>query len=104
MDRYRIQQLFQNIIVNAVNYIDKESGLVEVASEFDDYFVFSIKDNGVGIAKEHHGKIFNTFQSYTKSDQSTGLGLAIVKKVVDSYNAKIWVESAVGQGYIFHKI
>jgi signal transduction histidine kinase len=51
-DRYRIQQLFQNIIVNAVNYIDKESGLVEVASEeFDDYFVFSIKDNGVETLK-----------------------------------------------------
>jgi signal transduction histidine kinase len=43
-DRYRIQQLFQNIIVNAVNYIDKESGLVEVASEeFDDYFVSLLK-------------------------------------------------------------
>jgi signal transduction histidine kinase len=65
-DRYRIQQLFQNIIVNAVNYIDKESGLVEVASEeFDDYFVFSIKDNGVELL-EHHGKIFNTFQSILK--------------------------------------
>jgi signal transduction histidine kinase len=101
-DRYRIQQLFQNIIVNAVNYIESESGLVEIASkEFKDYFVFSVKDNGVGIAKEHHKKIFNTFQSYTKSDQSTGLGLAIVKKVVDAYNGEIWVESALGAGSTF---
>jgi signal transduction histidine kinase len=88
--------------VNAVNYIESESGLVEIASkEFKDYFVFSVKDNGVGIAKEHHKKIFNTFQSYTKSDQSTGLGLAIVKKVVDAYNGEIWVESALGAGSTF---
>jgi PAS domain S-box-containing protein len=101
-DRYRIQQLFQNIIGNAVNYIESESGFVEIASEeFKDYFIFSIKDNGVGIAKEHHKKIFNTFQSYTKSDQSTGLGLAIAKKVVEAYNGKIWVESALGEGSTF---
>jgi PAS domain S-box-containing protein len=101
-DRYRIQQLFQNIIGNAVNYIENESGLVEIASEeFKDHFLFSIKDNGVGIAKEHHKKIFNTFQSYTKSQESTGLGLAIVKKVVDAYHGKIWVESAVGAGATF---
>jgi PAS domain S-box-containing protein len=101
-DRYRIQQLFQNIIGNAVNYIEREAGLVEIASEeFNDHYVFSIKDNGVGIAKEHHKKIFNTFQSYTKSEHSTGLGLSIVKKVVDTYNGKIWIESALGEGSTF---
>ncbi|MFE3872697.1 PAS domain S-box protein [Flavobacterium sp. ZS1P70] len=101
-DRYRIQQLFQNIIGNAVNYIEREAGLVEIASEeFDDHYVFSIKDNGVGIAKEHHKKIFNTFQSYTKSEHSTGLGLSIVKKVVDTYNGEIWIESELGEGSTF---
>ena len=101
-DRYRIQQLFQNIIVNAVNYIEKNPGFVEIASEeFNDYFVFSVKDNGLGIAKEHHKKIFNTFQAYTKNEQSTGLGLAIVKKVVDAYNGEIWVESELGEGSTF---
>jgi PAS domain S-box-containing protein len=101
-DSYRIQQLFQNIIVNAVNYIEREEGLVEIASkEFNDYFIFSIKDNGVGIAKEHYNKIFNTFQSYTKSDLSTGLGLAIVKKVVDAYSGEVWIESELGQGSTF---
>lgn len=101
-DRYRIQQLFQNIIGNAVNYIENKAGLVEISSEeFDDYYVFSIKDNGVGIAKEHHKKIFNTFQSYTKSEHSTGLGLAIVKKVVDAYNGEIWIESELGKGSTF---
>jgi PAS domain S-box-containing protein len=101
-DRYRIQQLFQNLIGNAVNYIECEAGLVEIASkEFNDHFIFSIKDNGVGIAKENYKKIFNTFQSYTTSDKSTGLGLAIVKKVVDTYKGKVWVESDLGQGSTF---
>jgi PAS domain S-box-containing protein len=101
-DRYRIQQLFQNIIGNAVNYIETKTGLVEISSEeFDDYYVFSIKDNGVGIAKEHYKKIFNTFQSYTKSEHSTGLGLAIVKKVVDAYNGEIWIDSELGKGSTF---
>jgi signal transduction histidine kinase len=85
-----------------VNYIENEQGLVEISSEdFKDYYVFAIKDNGVGIAKEHHKKIFNTFQSYTKSEHSTGLGLSIVKKVVDAYKGEIWVESELGQGSTF---
>lgn len=101
-DRYRIHQLFQNIIGNAVNYIERETGLVEITSEeFDNHYVFSVKDNGVGIAKEHHKKIFNTFQAYTKSEDSTGLGLAIVKKVIDTYNGEIWIESELGEGSIF---
>jgi signal transduction histidine kinase len=101
-DRYRIQQLFQNIIGNAVSYINSEEGLVEIASEeFEDHYVFSIKDNGVGIAKEHHEKIFNTFQSYTNSEYSTGLGLAIVKKVVDAYDGEIWIDSELGKGSSF---
>jgi signal transduction histidine kinase len=61
-DKFRIQQLFQNLIGNAVNYIDKEQGLVEVAATQDgDTYVFSIKDNGVGMPKEIHSKIFETF-------------------------------------------
>ena len=101
-DRYRIHQLFQNIIGNAVNYIERETGLVEITSEeFDNHYVFSVKDNGVGIAKEHHKKIFNTFQAYTKSEDSTGLGLAIVKKVIDTYNGEIWIESELGEGSTF---
>ncbi|UQD55842.1 PAS domain S-box protein [Flavobacterium sp. K5-23] len=101
-DRYRIQQLFQNIIGNAVNYIEKAIGLVEISSEeFDNYYVFSIKDNGVGIAKKNHQKIFNTFQSYTTSEHSTGLGLSIVKKIIETYKGEIWIESEEGVGTTF---
>lgn len=101
-DRYRIQQLFQNIIGNAVSYIERNPGYVEIASEeYDNHYVISVKDNGVGIAKEHYEKVFNTFQSYTKSEHSTGLGLAIVKKIIEAYNGQIWIESKLGEGSIF---
>lgn len=101
-DRYRIQQLFQNIIGNAVNYIERDPGYVEIASEeYVDHYVISVKDNGVGIAKEHYEKVFKTFQSYTKSEHSTGLGLAIVKKIIEAYNGKIWIESELGEGSTF---
>ena len=101
-NRFRIQQLFQNLIGNAVNYIERESGLVEVSSEeFDQYYVFSIKDNGVGIDKKNHKKIFNTFQSFTSSQKSTGLGLSIVKKIIEAKKGEIWLESELGIGTTF---
>lgn len=101
-DRFRIQQLFQNLIGNAVNYIDKKDGYVHIASqEFDSYYVFSIKDNGVGMRKEIHEKIFETFKSFTNSKHSTGLGLSIVKKIVNLYKGKIWLESEENKGTTF---
>jgi len=100
--RYRIQQLFQNLIGNAVNYIERDPGFVEVSSEeFDNYYVFSIKDNGVGIDKKNHSKIFNAFQAYTSSQKSTGLGLSIVKKIIEAYKGEIWLESELGVSTTF---
>jgi PAS domain S-box-containing protein len=101
-DRFRIQQLFQNIISNAVNYIDKSSGIVSIGcSETSDDYLFSIRDNGPGIAKENQEKIFKIFQSIETTDKSTGLGLSIVKKIVELYNGEIWIESEMGQGTTF---
>lgn len=101
-DRFRMQQLFQNLISNAVNYCDKEEGLVEVSSkEEGNCYVFSIKDNGPGIAEKYHSKIFELFQSFSKEEKSTGIGLSIVKRIVDNYNGSIWMESKVSEGTTF---
>lgn len=101
-DKFRIQQLFQNIISNAVNYIDKPIGTVNVSCiEKDGKYIFSIQDNGPGIAKENQEKIFKIFQSLQKSDKSTGLGLSIVKKIIETYNGKIWLESQINHGTTF---
>ncbi len=101
-DRFRMQQLFQNLISNAVNYCEKEEGFIEVASrEQEDSFIFTIKDNGPGIAQKYHNKIFELFQSFSKEEKSTGIGLSIVKRIVDNYNGAIWMESTVGVGTTF---
>ena len=102
-DRFRMQQLFQNLISNAVIYIDKPEGIVEIDyEEHKKNYVFSIKDNGPGIALENQEKIFKIFQSYTNHDKSTGIGLSIVKRIVDCYKGKIWIESELGKGTTFY--
>jgi len=102
-DRFRTQQLFQNLISNAVAYIDKTAGYVEVgATEGKDAVTFYVSDNGIGIAKENHEKVFKIFQSLAKNEKSTGLGLSIVKKIIENYKGRIWIESEKGKGTTFY--
>ncbi|MEM8927033.1 MAG: PAS domain S-box protein [Bacteroidota bacterium] len=102
-DKVKIHQLFQNFLSNAVVNIDKKVGLVEVASEENKtHWQFSVKDNGVGIPKEYHEKIFKIFQSIGNNERSTGIGLSIVKKIIDRYNGKVWLESEIGVGTTFY--
>jgi PAS domain S-box-containing protein len=102
-DATKMQQLFQNLIGNAVTHIEKEKGLVEVLfSELDSDWKFTIKDNGVGIPKEYHKKIFDIFQSIVNHERSTGIGLSIVKRIIDRYGGTIWLDSEVGEGTAFH--
>lgn len=103
VDKTKIHQLFQNLISNAVVNIERADGLVEISSkENTSHWQFSVKDNGVGIPKEYHEKIFKVFQSIGNDQRSTGIGLSIVKKIVDVYQGKIWLESMVGEGTTFH--
>lgn len=103
VDKTKIHQLFQNLISNAVVNIERKNGLVEIsAKETKTHWQFSIKDNGVGIPKEYHEKIFKVFQSIGHNERSTGIGLSIVKKIIDIYQGKIWLDSEVGQGTTFH--
>jgi len=102
-DATKMHQLFQNLISNAVTNIDKEEGLVIIdVKENKTNWEFCIKDNGIGIPKEYHEKIFQIFQSIETKERSTGIGLSIVKKIVDLYEGKIWLESNVGEGTTFY--
>lgn len=102
-DARRLRQVFQNLISNAVNFNDKENGLVEIGvEEAEDFYTFSVKDNGQGISKEYHEKIFNTFTTLGYQEKSTGMGLSIVKRVLDLYGGEIWVESEVSKGSAFY--
>ncbi|MGB5229721.1 MAG: PAS domain S-box protein [Eudoraea sp.] len=102
-DATKMHQLFQNLISNAVTNIDKEEGLVVIdVKENKTHWEFCIKDNGIGIPKEYHKKIFQIFQSIGTKERSTGIGLSIVKKIVDLYEGKIWLDSNVGEGTTFY--
>ena len=101
-DRTKIHQLIQNFLSNAVVHIEREKGLVEIGcKEMETHWEFSIKDNGVGIPKEYHEKIFKIFQSVGNKERSTGIGLSIVKKIIDLYEGKVWLESEIGVGTTF---
>ncbi|MFC5048522.1 ATP-binding protein [Aquimarina hainanensis] len=102
-DRFRMKQLFQNLITNAIQNMDKEKGIIDIRyKEFPLYWEFEIEDNGKGIPKKYHDKIFKMFQSLSTRKSSTGIGLSIVKKIIDYYDGKIWITSTPGVGTIFH--
>lgn len=102
-DKTKLQQLFQNLISNAVKFIDKEKGYIVInVEDLKSHYKFSIKDNGIGINKKFHDKIFKIFHALNKNKDSTGIGLSIVKKIVDLHEGKIWLDSETGIGTTFY--
>ena len=102
-DKTKFQQLFQNFISNAIKFCDKEVGIVEINYEDKEPFhQFSIRDNGIGIEKKYHDKIFEVFTSLNKREDSTGIGLSIVKKIIALHEGKIWLESEPNKGTTFY--
>ncbi len=102
--RIQLQQVFSNLISNAIKYNDKEEGLITIGfKESEEYYTFSVKDNGPGIDADYHERIFVIFQTLQERDavESTGVGLAIVKKIVEWQGGTIWVNSEPGQGATF---
>lgn len=100
----RISQVFQNLISNAVKYMDKSQGQVKIGCNEDaGSWKFYVADNGPGIEERFFERIFKLFQTLAPQDESesTGVGLSLAKKIVEMYGGKIWVESKVGQGSTF---
>lgn len=103
-DPLRINQIFQNLISNAIKYMDKPEGIIEVGCrDADNFHEFFVKDNGPGIEERHFELIFQIFQTLKPKDEfeSTGIGLTIVKKIIEQNGGRIWVESEVGKGSTF---
>ncbi|GAA4457641.1 hypothetical protein GCM10023189_28700 [Nibrella saemangeumensis] len=103
-----LKQLFQNLISNGIKYRRKNvpPQISLQVKEQADYYLFSIKDNGIGIDKQYYDRIFEIFQRlHNRNDYSgTGIGLATCKKVIDIYGGKIWIDSVVGEGSTFYFI
>ena len=102
--RIYLQQVFTNLISNAVKYHHKPCGLIQIKYlEFPDYHQFMVIDDGPGIDPEYHDRIFVIFQTLHERDavESTGVGLAIVKKIIDQQGGRITLKSNPGQGSTF---
>lgn len=103
--RIRITQLFQNLIHNAIKYMDKPLGLIQIkCKEKYNKWQFSIADNGPGINKKYFKRIFTLFQTLQARDEieATGIGLTLVKKIIENAGGEIWIESEIGKGTTFY--
>lgn len=103
-ERVPLTQVFSNLIYNAMKYHDKPNGWIRIYyKDSGDRYWFYIEDNGPGIGKNYHEKIFGIFQTLNDdySFENTGVGLAIVKKILDDRRQKIEVQSESGQGSVF---
>jgi signal transduction histidine kinase len=99
-----IAQVFNNLISNAVKFMDKPQGHVTINCTDDGQFwQFSVSDNGPGIEPQHFDRIFRLFQTLTDRDHfdTTGAGLAMAKKIVELYDGRVWLVSQPGQGSSF---
>ena len=101
-DETKLQQVFQNLLTNAIKYNDKDKGVIEIdVKDDDEFYQFSIQDNGIGIDEKHQNDIFKVFHTINKSEDSTGLGLSMVKKIVELHGGNIWLRSKPGLGSTF---
>lgn len=104
-EKVRMQQLFQNLISNAIKFMDKPQGRIVISATSDrELHHITVADNGPGIDEKYHQKIFQIFQTLgpqTGSTDSTGIGLSLVKKIVELHGGTITVHSKPGEGSRF---
>lgn len=104
-DYQKIQQILYNLVNNAIKYSPDKDEVEISAVRHKKSFVLTVHDNGIGIDKKYHGKIFAKFvqldSAYTKKESSTGLGLTITKELTELHNGKISIKSEVNNGSTF---
>ena len=103
-EKVPLQQVFMNLIGNAIKHTGKGNPLVEVSwSDAELFYEFTVRDYGQGIAPQYHDRIFGIFQTLEARDtvEGTGIGLSVVQKIVEAKGGRVWVESSVGKGARF---
>jgi len=104
IDEASLSRVFQNLISNALHYRSERSPCIDIRCVVAQGSAqISIADNGMGIAPQHHRRIFQMFQRLQTSDArpGTGVGLALCKRLVERASGEIWLESEVGRGSTF---
>lgn len=104
VDRERIVEVIQNLVDNAVKFMGSQpEPVIEINFiEQDERPVFYVRDNGMGIKKEFHKRIFGLFDKLSSETEGTGVGLALVKRIVEVHGGSIWVDSEEGAGATFY--
>ena len=103
-DPTQLGEVFQNLIDNAIKFHGGQPPRIEInASRRNGHWLFSVKDNGIGIEPQYQGRIFQMFQRlHGRNEYSgTGIGLAVCRKIVERHGGRIWVESAKDVGADF---
>jgi len=104
VEKTRIEQVIQNLLTNAIKYMDKPHGEISIGCIAENgLWKISVRDNGPGIEKKYFNKIFQIFQTLNARDdfESTGVGLSLVKKIIEMYGGEIKVKSQMGEGTTF---
>jgi len=106
-DRSRIKQVLRNLIDNAISFVPKDNGKIEIGfSEKKDHVLFYVKDNGQGMDKHEQSEIFKIFyqvvQGKRRKHGGLGIGLAICSLIVENLGGDIWIESELGKGSTFY--
>jgi chemotaxis family two-component system sensor kinase Cph1 len=104
-DQAQVAQLFQHLLTNSIKFRGEASPQVQVSATRQDETLhrFSVRDNGIGIDKEFHERVFGAFKRlHGKEVPGTGIGLAICRKIVEAHGGRIWIESEAGSGAVVH--
>jgi signal transduction histidine kinase len=101
-DRVQLQQVFMNLMLNAIEAMKDTGGVLTIRSQLDPkgQLIISICDTGIGLPAENAERIFEPF--HTTKPQGTGMGLAITRSIVESYGGRVWATPNEGAGAIFH--
>lgn len=102
-DTERLIEVIQNLVDNACKFMgDEKHPIIEIdMQKQEDENVYYIKDNGIGIDKKFHEKVFGLFDKLNPNSSGTGIGLALVKRIIEVHGGKIWIESEEGKGTTF---
>jgi PAS domain S-box-containing protein len=100
VDRMRLVEVLVNLVENSIKFMgDQTRPRIEIGSRKEgEETVFYVKDNGIGLDKSQHEKVFELFYKVEKKSKGSGAGLAIVKRIIEVHGGRIWIESELGKG------